>query len=175
VQEIADYQLDFVPIGTGPSERIGRKITIKSIHLKGEAYMFSSSATSLDEAASTIVRIFIVQDTQCNGSSALATDIWTTAKPSQNQINMENSSRFRVLKKIVLVLKSPFWDAAALKSGAVTMPFEHYMKCDIPLEYSGTTGVVSELRSNHVQVWVSSSENAFTSVIGSSRIRYSDN
>jgi len=56
------------------------------------------------------------------------------------------------------------------------VPFEMYKKCNIPIEYSGTTGAITEIRSNNIFLLASSDGQAddLVTMVGNCRVRFSD-
>lgn len=85
--------------GSDYNERIGRKVTITSIHLRG-AYV--EEAQSELAKMSNNVRIILYLDRQCNASAATVADILvpdsgpTNDEKSFNKL--ENSERFIIIK-----------------------------------------------------------------------------
>lgn len=162
-------QLTQVPLDGTPSGRIGRKITVKSIQARG---IITTSATVPDDT----VYIYVVLDKQCNGAAAAITDVLTSSLMGQALINLNNSDRFVILKRVVLHASANAGVAAAYEPTAY--PFECFMKCNIPIEYDQTasTGNVSTIRSNNIFLLAGSS--ALTddglSVTSNWRIRYTD-
>jgi len=87
--------------GTGPDQRIGNQITVKSLNFKATVVMGAASPAS---SFSGSYKIFIVLDKQANGVTPTLTDIWapgvtggTNASINSN-LNITNSSRFQILK-----------------------------------------------------------------------------
>lgn len=103
-------------IKQGPAidERIGRKIQVRSLEIQGSVYLPPvTNLVSTDYSTSEIHHMWIVIDTQVNGSqNDQATQIWqgvpwnANAGPSDAHAlrNLSNSGRFRVLKHIVTPL-----------------------------------------------------------------------
>lgn len=95
-------QLSGVAIGDGEFNRDGRKITIKSLHLRG-----TISSTGADNDGQC-VRIILVQDTQTNGAQFTAQQV--LAVPSTPALaveafrNLDYIQRFRILKDKTFVL-----------------------------------------------------------------------
>ncbi len=160
--------------GTGESERIGRKCTIRSIGWRFNVTLPEVDAASTP-ASPDIVRIILYQDKQTNGQAATVTGILETANIHSFN-NLSNTSRFKtLLDKVVTInygtLASD--NANVVSSAEVQRWGTFYKKCNIPLEFSSTTGALSELRSNNVNVLLIS----FNGVAGFKsqfRIRYSD-
>lgn len=169
----ATGQWCLIPQGTGESQRVGRKCVVKSVHFRGSAEWQPASSTT----GSSMLIMYIVQDTQANGAAADVSGdngVMTSASLESAMINMDNSQRFRILKKI----RVPFNSQAGV-SGAysrVIKNLEFFLKCDIPLDFASTTGAITEIRSNNIFVLAGCSVNGddLITVLGTARLRYSD-
>lgn len=164
--------------GTDDNQRIGRKIVIKSLQarlaIKGEPSEAFGIGVSPEYGLTTY--LYLVQDTQANGALAAVTDVFTSLIPHEAMINIDNSMRFRILKKWIFDM-----EAKAGVTGSrndTSRHVEWYKKCDIPVEYSGTAGSITELRSNNlffVMGFTDTAQGFWTSAIGTFRVRYADN
>jgi len=165
----ATGQLCLIPQGVTESTRVGRKATIKSIQLRMN--LRAVPAAGATYANSTY--LYVVLDKQANGAAAAVTDIFTTNSLGEAMLNMANSSRFTILKKWVMD-----WNPAAGATGAYNNAARHiewFHKCNIPLEYSSTTGALTELKSNNVFLVAGAAANDDTvSVAGAARLRFDD-
>jgi len=165
----ATGQLSLIPQGVTESTRVGRKCVIKSIQIRGTA--FNNDATVSD----TDAYIYIVQDTQCNGAAAAVTDVLTSNNMGTALVNLENSERFRILRRIPLHLQTGAGVAAAF--GDMSKQVNLYMKCNIPLEFdsSASTGAIGTIRSNNVFLLAGTSgTDDKTAFAGTCRLRFSD-
>lgn len=168
----ATGQLDLIPQGVTESTRIGRKACIKSIQV--EATVLLTSAAS---AASAVdCRLMLVQDTQANGAQASFADVYNgTAAPTALR-NIANSERFKVLKDWRWQMNPGAGATTAYNS--VVDHIAYYTKCDIPLEFSSTTGAITELKSNHVFLCYGAGgvgNDDTVQLVGNVRCRFSDN
>jgi len=166
----ATGQLALIPQGVTESTRVGRKATVKSIQIRASALYDPSVGVT----AVGLVNIYVVQDTQCNGAAAAITDVLTGNNMATAMINLANSGRFRILKKIQ--------HAFIPKAGATTafntdiFQIEFYRKVDIPIEYSSTTGAITEIRSNNIFLLAGATSTDDTvTITGNCRLRFSDN
>lgn len=158
-----------IPQGDGESERVGRKVVIKSIYFRGLTELTTAaSVTDADD----VVRIIVVQDKQANGAAFAVTDYLQTAD-FQSHRNMSNISRFRTLADFQMTMNA----TAALASDTCESNklWTKYMKCNIPMEYdnTATSGAISTQRSNSVAVLMISQQQR-CDVSYTVRIRYSD-
>lgn len=161
-------QLVLIPQNVTESGRDGRKCTVSSINIK--MVITLSPGAGANPSGATFIAL--IQDTQCNGAAAALTDIYTS-NPLVTGVNLANSSRFKILKKWV-----HNWNPLAGVTTAycnVTNYVDYYKKCNIPLEFSGTTGVITELKSNNLFLLVGASAAAIdnlVSVNGICRVRF---
>lgn len=143
----ATGQLALIPQGDTESTRDGRQAVIKSIQIRGN--MFNTTALWGNAAeVAPIVYLYLVLDTQCNGAAAAITDVFTSNAMHSAMLNLNNSSRFRILKA---------WQWNATPYAGVTTAFngnikqiEFYKKCNIKMDWSSTTGAIGEIRSNNI-------------------------
>lgn len=165
----ATGQLCLIPQGVTESTRVGRKAVIKSIHIRGTAVGAPDVLTAYTQS----IYFYVVLDKQCNGAAAAVTDVLTSSDMSVAMINLANSERFVILKRIVKIL-----EPSAGVSGAyngVRKNFEWFHKCNIPLEFSSTTGAITEIRSNNVFILAGQKgPDDFTEFTGTCRLRFSD-
>lgn len=166
--------LNLVPQDDTESGRIGRKITIKNIHLNG---IFEHKATT-DAGTATQGRIILYQDKQCNGTAAASTDILQSATPLSYR-NLSESSRFNILWDKKFTLNTLVHDGSAF--GSVIRQFKKSIKCNIPIEFdaSATTGAITTIRSNNIGILFVDTHTtggaASDSYLFQARIRYTDN
>jgi len=160
-----------VPVGDGPSARIGRQIVLSSIQIQ--------YALDIHHTETNVInfRLMVVLDKQCNGAAALATDVMNT-----NHIlayrNLDNSDRF-----VVLYDKTHRYTPSALAS-AGNLRYAGpgiqsvYRKCNIPIVYDNTanTGVIATMRSNNILLigWINGQQTALNDFKAIGRIRYRD-
>jgi len=141
--------------GAGESQRVGRKVTIRKMMVRGEATLNEyDGATAADASAANRVRIIFYLDKQCNGAAATAGDILGPGTVNVNSFNeLVNKGRFTILKDKIITLNP----MALAKDGTnyvrprVNKSFFFAKKCNIPIEYdTGGTGAITEIRSNNI-------------------------
>lgn len=171
---IANITLNELVQGTGESERIGRKVTVRSIEMRGATRLISDAAPL---AGHCIVRIILYVDKQTNGATATPTLLLkeaTAAHVYRAPYNLSNAGRFTILMD-----KSIGLNATAALGGGAGATFEAQKmlrfkkRCAIPLEFDSTLGAITEIRSNNLGVLVIGS-NAHADVHMTWRLRYSD-
>jgi len=173
-------QLCIIPQGNTQSTRIGRKVMIRSIHIKGMVRQEVTTYKALTDAAVETAHIYVILDTQCNGAAATIGDsnsgVFTTSNLNTGFRTLSNSGRFKILKHFVFNMQPVAGVSGALFAGV--KHFDWYHKCHIPIEYdaSGTDGAITTIRSNNIFVAIGGSgvnDDAFT-VNAATRIRFSD-
>jgi len=167
----ATGQLVLIPQGVTESTRVGRKCVIKSVQMKG----VTNAVPGGGGPGATSAYLYLVLDKQCNGAAAAVTDVLTSNVLTTAFRNLANSSRFVILKKWVWVHNAQAGVATAF--GTTQKRFDFYKKCNIPLEFSSTTGAITELKSNNLFLLAGadSLSDDTISMIGNCRVRFADN
>lgn len=165
----ATGQLNFIRQGAGESQRVGRKVIVKSVQIQaGLAYAPGAGA-----AAATILYVFLVQDTQANGAAAAVTDVLTSTALATALPNVENNQRFRILRKFVWEMNSPSGVTTAYND--MRLDWKYYGKCSIPIDFSADVGDITDVRSNNLFLIAGSNgSDDLVSVAGTCRLRFSD-
>lgn len=168
----ATGQLTLIPQGVTQSTRVGRKCTITSIQIRASVVNSPGAST----AGATICYIWLVLDTQANGAAAAITDVFTTNDPQSALINMANSMRFKIMKRWTFDLNSQSGVTTAYNP--VARHIDYYKKCSLPVEYSSTTGAITEIRSNNLFLLAGAvgpgTSDDTVGVNGACRLRYAD-
>lgn len=162
--------LNGVATGTDFTDRIGRKIVIKSIYSRGIVFPVDNNV------GNTLCRMLIVYDMQSNGSAPAITDVLKSASPA-SQLNMNNRDRFRVLvdKQWAMGVIS---DAATTSIAGSPTVFSHktFKKCNLEVLFNGTTNGIGSIATGaiyRITIGNQIAGNGGTSLI-SSRIRFAD-
>ncbi len=161
--------------GTGESERIGRKCTIRSIGWRFDVSLPEQDAVATPSSGD-VVRIILYQDKQTNGATATVLGILETAD-YQSFNNLANTSRFKTLMDKTMTINYETLasdNANVVSQGNVLRQFSFFKRCNIPLEFSSTTGALTEIRSNNVNVLLISRA-GIAGFASQFRIRFSDN
>jgi len=167
-------QFSLIPQGVTQSTRVGRKAMVKSIHLHG----YCSVAPGAVGGSDPIV-LYLMLDKQCNGAAATVTGdtgIFTSANVMQMNVNLANGDRFKILKRIELVMNAQAGVVGALAPSVKT--FNWYGKCNIPIEFdpSASTGAITTIRSNNIFLVAGAAGQTDDTVtcLGTCRLRFSD-
>ncbi len=172
---IANLSLNLIPQGVTESDRVGRKCTISKIMIRGE---LTQNTTSTAADTSSIIRVIVYLDKQTNGATAAVLDILETAVEASFN-NLSNSKRFKILSDQRHSLASPSGSGRGttdtLSYGEMMIPyFWVKKKCNIPIEFSSTTGAIGEVRSNNIGVLVIQSPGAVNNFSYTARVRFTD-
>jgi len=167
---ILNSSLNLIVQGATESNRVGRKVVLRNIYFHGSV---SLPATNVDSETSEIIRVIVYCDKQTNGAAATVTDILKDADYRSFR-NLANQERF-------VILKDKFYDLNASCQSTVTAQttgdfgyhIKMYKKLDIPLEFSGATGAITELKSNNIGI-MAISEAGVGEINYICRVRYSD-
>lgn len=169
--------INLIPQGTTQSERIGRKVVIKKIILKYKIILNESDSST---TTNDYLRWIVYQDKQCNGATATAANILALigGHGVLSNRNLTESGRFIILKDIKTAITSEASIYQEVATNLVNMEKEkweeHYIECNIPVEFDSTTGAITEIRSNNIG-YLLISANGLLDVISTFRIRYTDN
>jgi len=173
--------LNGVGQGSGESQRVGKKYTIKSIHLTGRVG-YTAAADQADILAPGNLFVALVLDMQTNGAQLNSEDVFTnplgTAGGAPIPLrDMERSTRYKVLK--VWKLSRPTVVTAGTDgtntNSQVPAPvlFEMYKKCNIPVECIGDNDTVADINDNSLHlIGYASSTNFSPALSYNCRIRY---
>jgi len=140
----ATGQLCLIPQGSTDATRNGRKCVIKSIQIRGAAGMVPAAAVT----SSSTAHLYIIWDRQCNGAAAAVLDVFSSTNLAYAFRDAATWNRFTILKH----WKHTFTPTAGV-SGAynnVQCAVEIYRKVNIPLEFTSTTGAITEINSNNI-------------------------
>ncbi len=138
--------------GTGESNRIGRKCTVKAINLRYEITLPATTVATTGD----IVRVILVLDKQANGVMFTGSTVLQTNTEYMSYRGLDNSNRVVVLMDRYHVInhKSAAGDATGVDTNTETAFYKFHKKVNIPLEFSDTTGAITEIRSNNIGILV---------------------
>ncbi len=161
--------LNNIDAGTGESQRVGRKIIIWGIGIKGRLQILTTIAGAL--TGHDWVRFIVYIDKQTNGAAAAPADLLQSADV-ESFYELVNKGRFQILCDDHVELHATTNDKDLMWASKIHI-LRKWFNVEIPVEFSGITGAISEIRSNNVGVLVISElgdcDYKFTS-----RIRFSD-
>lgn len=162
--------VNLIPQGTTESERIGRKCTIKKIGWRFRVHLPAGTIqTGLNTA-----RIIMFLDKQCNGATAAVLNILETAD-FQSFRNLTETGRFRILmdRTYDMNYSAGMGNGTSNDTVGIACSDTLYKDVNIPLEFSSTTGAITEIRSNNIGILTISSLGV-CALESKVRIRFSD-
>lgn len=141
--------------GTGPNQRIGRKITIKKINLN--LFVKMPALTDKDKA-SQMYRIIIAWDRQWNGSvSEPDIESYLNLPSIDSHRNLEQIKRYIPLYDKTFSMQANIAIRTDTGEKVATQEKQRLhkinLKCDMPIEYSSTTGDAAELKTTNLVGW----------------------
>ena len=135
--------------GTGPSDRIGRRIKVVKVDYSASVFLDGATATVNTEA----FRLDFWLDRQCNGFAPAAAELYTTiaGPPGTCQMpNLYNEKRFKRLFTKVHQFNTMNSVGVAGVSANVGYKFEGSFRPNCVIEYDATTGNITDLTSNNI-------------------------
>ena len=140
--------------GTGPSQRIGRKIRVIGIVVRLIA-IANGAPLAFD----------LVVDKQCNGTVATVAQVYLTPGDPASFPNPFEETRFQFLKRVENK------NYALALNGAGEFTVSYTVKCNKMVEYSGTTGNATDLTSDNLSMFACATSGAVLQKIQSGQIR----
>lgn len=157
-------------IGTDYTDRVGRKIFLKSLYMK----IFIYPTITTNSQNGTTSRCLVVYDTQTNGAAPAVTDILQT-NTYDAPINLSNRDRFKVLYNKYVFTPAFVYTAASLTAGdPIPRLFHCYKKLNLDTIFSGTGATVGSIATGSIYVLLQSNNDQTTSADGWFRIRFAD-
>lgn len=141
--------------GDGESNRDGRQVTLKSLHVKGNIKHLGTDGST--------VRILIVQDTQTNGAQMNGKDLIldttdTSARPFGFR-NLEKVSRFKVLYDQTFSMnQTPLYNGTTILGSSTRFFKTNITLPAVKVNYKATTASVSSITDNSFHILAVSSD-----------------
>lgn len=161
--------------GSDFTDRIGRKVTMKSIVFNGN--LFPGSTTGADASKGCYGRFVIVYDTQPNsGSLPAGTDVFATNDPN-SPMNLNNRDRFQVILDVRKQLASYTFTAATTKlaTGSPANAFwKKYKKMNKEVIFSGTGNVIGNISTGALYLFYIGDFPGVAMIDHYCRVRYTD-
>ncbi len=172
------WQLQTNPVliaqGVTESQRVGRKCTLKSLNWRGTLVRAEGANSNLAD----ITRICVVWDKQANGAAPTEDTIWNDGSDVNSFRNLVNSSRYQVLFDKVVTMGAAqggtSGDGTTENVGSWNTQFNFYKECNIPMEFSSTTGAITEHRTNSIAVITRTRAGTAVVLASTFRVRFSD-
>lgn len=161
--------LVLVPQGTTDVTRIGNKITVTNINLRGFA---ANDDLTTALTGGGYLRVILYVDKQANGATAAVTDILKSAVIHSFR-NMDQVDRFIILQDKFYNI--PIKTTDALHTSIETTMWSMNIKCKYPVHFSSTMGAITELRSNNIGLlYISDTPTLNAANVGTARVKFID-
>lgn len=147
--------------------RIGRKVVMKSLLLRAELRLATTSTQG------GYGRYLVIYDRQANGAfpTGGVTDI-LLFDGMQSPMNLSNKDRF-------MIVAEGYFDRVSTQGDYVTSGVEVYKKLNLPVQFnSGTAGTIADIATGSLFVMFAQNATIGTaapSVVWTTRVRYTDN
>ncbi len=148
-----------VAIGNGESQRIGRKYSIHSVHLKFRVFVVAQESQN-NPIPDLFGRVCLVLDTQTNGAQLTASEVFDEGQ-TENELafrNLQHTKRFRVLmdKKFYLRVDNINEGAANLfainEQSSPLFNFNKRFSKPINVICDGTDALIASISDNSLHV-----------------------
>ncbi len=172
---IAEDSLLTIAEGIGEEQRIGRKITVVSIHMNWDLLLAASAGSN---TTTDSVRVILYWDKQTNGAAPVILDLLEIAD-WQSFRNISNAQRFVFLldRMVTLVAKSGSGRGTTdtLSFGEDAKHFRYNKNVNIPIIYddSSAGGAITSMCCSNLGI-LTISKGGLTAFGSRVRIRYSD-
>lgn len=170
--------LNGIQQGIAETQRIGRKVRIVGIYVRGAVELQNFEGQSGVAVGRHIVRILLVQDTQTNKAVAGGEKVMATGTDETFAFkNLDNNKRFKILGDKTIQLNYVAAHGATLDWGATgeVKSFAFMKNVNIPVLFVGTTADIASISDNsfHIYMVTGNTTDAFASY--RVRVRYTDN
>lgn len=174
---LAQASCNLIAQGVTESTRVGRKATITQIGWRFDVAYRPIAATDIGSTVQgDVVRVILFLDKQNNGSAggAAVTDLLETSD-YQSFNNLANKGRFKVLmdRTYPMTPSLAVGDVTSADVGGYSVADSFYKEVRIPIEFSSTTGAITEITSNNLGV-ITLSKSGFCSFSSKMRLRFTD-
>lgn len=182
VNSTGSFTLLCAPIpGSDMTNRIGRKILIKSVYVRGFVGHERAMNLAAIDASGQLPRMILFIDYQPNGAAPAVTDILKETGPV-SQLNLNYRDRFKILCDKQWVVDPFMYSAVATQSYAsaanTLKPVKVYKKLNLTTVFNaGTAGTIADIASGALYMFWIGGAVAGTQDINASictRVRYVD-
>ncbi len=166
--------MNLIPQDVGESGRIGRKCVIRKIGWKGRLSLPEMDAQPTPNPGD-VIRMSVMLDKQANGAAATGADVLEN-NTTYDFNNLANKDRFTTLwDKVFSINYSGLASdgAGVVSSGEVQRQFSFFKTVNIPIEFSGATGAIGEIRSNNIFIMLQGA-GTIAGLASRVRVRFSD-
>jgi len=163
--------LNGIATGTDYTNRIGRKILIKSILFRATLIPNTSSNTP----AGDVTRHMLIYDSQSNGAAPAIGDILQNSSIN-DPMNLNNRDRFKVLVDKFITMGAAQYATGTLTAGSPTAKqVSVYRKCNLEQIFNNTGSSVTSIQTGALYYVVLSGFNNQSTSLWTCRVRFIDN
>jgi len=165
--------LNAVATGTDFTDRVGRKIMMKSIFIRG---WLKGQDISNGSPLGNLCRLILVYDRQSNGAAPSMDAILKTTE-AQSQLKLDNRDRFTVLVDKAIALGTITNVATQAVAGSPTCrAIKIYKRLNLEVQFSGTTAAIGSIATGALYLISVGSQTTSDghSFVYTSRIRFVD-
>lgn len=168
-----------IPIGNTSVTRVGKQVWIRDLHIFFKVKL--PSVTGGGPISGDVYRIIVYIDKQANGATATAADILADQPLVAGSVkydswrNLNNGERFTILydKKRSINYAAIAGLTTDYDAVEITQNFEFHTKLALPVTYSGTAGLIAEIKTNNIgMLYLSNS--ALPTIQSNIRVRFND-
>ncbi len=154
-QTTAPLCLNVPAQGTTKITRVGNRIVVKSIFIRGKLSFIGFLGAGGLNTRSNRARIIVIIDHQCNGLLPVAADILETPTLIDSFRDTDNSTRFTVLMDKVYTAHTQVVSDSAGNNASFDriINFAFYKKLNMLCRYDGTTADIANLTDNSITIF----------------------
>ncbi len=161
--------------GTNINERIGRKISVMKIKIRGMIVCAAQANQTATDAA-TVIRLALVQDMQTNATQMQGEQVFkapsTAAAPNAvvTWRSLDTFGRFNILKEKFFTIQNPnlSWDGTNMEQNGIVRTFKlsHNFKKPVDVNFNAADGdTVADIVDNSFHVICNASAITLTPLI----------
>jgi hypothetical protein len=164
--------------GADFNNRIGRKIVLKSLYVRGQCGIEPAlqQPTNLTAAPQQLVRMVIFIDYQPNGAVPTVADLLT--QPSAvSQLNLNNRDRFKVITDKQWVIGPYFTSNTGALTANTGYAIKKFKTLNLEMIFNGTLGTVADINSGALYMfWIGTIASGDSDSVAqiSTRVRFAD-
>jgi hypothetical protein len=167
-------------VGADFNQRVGRKIIMKSVFIRGYVRTEQSGTLAVANTISQQARMILFVDLQPNGATPATTDLLVEATTA-SQLNLNYRDRFKILCDKEYVFDPYTFNTGATTSqssvGRQIWSVKKYKKITQETIFGTSAGTIADINSGALYMfWIGSNPTGATDVnaVLSSRVRYTD-
>jgi len=187
----SSFSLNLIRPGTASYNRVGRKISMRSLRLRGFAQLEVQGAVTSGDYAGNVLRMVVVYDKQPSGAVPAFDTIFghtdqagTESSIFLDAVKYDNMGRFQILKDVVIQMNPEAGNTTGGTTDTIqqTYPFDEYVKLGgRETVFSGQSSpcTIADVSTGGLYVFFRTATNLTTSFVALgadsvARLRYTD-